>query len=55
MKEEILKIINKYDENGNVECEEEIEELLAENGIQTIEIVIENTFESPHFAKDIHL
>ena len=49
MKEEILKIINKYDENNDAECKEEIEELLVRNGIQTIEIEIENTFDSPGY------
>ncbi len=49
MKEEILKIINKYEENNDAECKEEIEELLVRNGIQTIEIEIENTFDSPGY------
>lgn len=49
MKEEILKIINKYDENNDAECKEEIEELFVRNGIQTIEIEIENTFDSPGY------
>lgn len=49
MKEEILKIINKYDENNDAECKEEIEELLVRNGIQAIEIEIKNTFDSPGY------
>jgi len=49
MKEEILKIINKYEENNDTECKEEIEELLVRNGIQAIEIEIKNTFGSPGY------
>ncbi len=44
MKKEILKIINKYEENNDMKCKEEIEELLRENGIYDIEIEIESTF-----------
>ena len=49
MEEEILKIINKYEENDDMECKEEIEELLVRNGIQAIEIEIKNTFDSPGY------
>ena len=49
MKEEILKIIDKYEENNDVECKEEIEEFLADKNINEVEVSIENTFDSPGY------
>lgn len=49
MKEEILKIIEKYEENNDVECKEEIEEFLASKNINAIEVSIKNTFDSPGY------
>lgn len=49
MKEEILKIIDKYEENNDVECKEEIEEFLANKNINEVEVLIKNTFDSPGY------
>ena len=49
MKEEILKIIDKYEENNDAECKEEIEEFLANKNINEVEVLIKNTFDSPGY------
>lgn len=45
----IRNIIKNVEEQGNVECEEEIEEALKLSGIEKFEVSIDDMFDSPGY------
>jgi len=49
MRDKIFEIIEKYDEENDAECKEEIEILLKENGISKYEVSIDDMFDSPGY------
>ena len=49
MRDKIYEIIERYDENGDTECYEEIENVLKDNGISKYEISIDDMFDSPGY------
>ncbi len=49
MRDKIYEIIKKYEEEGDTECTEEIEQLLVENGITQYEISVDDMFDSPGY------
>lgn len=49
MREKIFEIIERYEEDGNLECHDEIEQLLKDNGIEQYEVSVDDMFDSPGY------
>lgn len=49
MRERIYEIIGKYEADGDLECTDEIKDLLESNGITQYEISIDDMFDSPGY------
>lgn len=49
MREEIFEIIERYDEEGDTECHDEIRQLLKDNGIEHCEVSVDEMFDSPGY------
>lgn len=49
MRDKIYEIIERYDEENDTECYEEIEKALKENGVEHFEISIDDMFDSPGY------
>jgi hypothetical protein len=46
MREKIYEIVERYEEEGDLECTEEIRQLLKDNGITQYEVSIDEMFDS---------
>lgn len=49
MKEKIFDIIERYEEDGDLECHIEIEQLLKDNGIEIFKVSVDEMFDSPGY------
>lgn len=49
MRDKIYDIIERYEEDGDTECYEEIKDLLESNGINQYEISVDDMFDSPGY------
>ena len=49
LRDKIFEIIENAEETGDADCKEEIEEMLKSNGIEKINVSIDDMFDSPGY------
>jgi len=49
LKEKLEELIDNFDEDCNVECQQEIEEFMSNNGIDNCKVSVDEMFDSPGY------